>query len=105
MHKKSMPPLPDYLEKSVRCAEHVKYCVSIPGINVKLMRFIEVRGRFCVMANTTARCRYFYAHHIIQAGELFSSCSGMKNYIRLSFAYYDESDLHEGVARLKLLFD
>ena len=40
-----------------------------------------------------------------QEGELFSSCSGMKNFIRLSFAYYDESDLHEGIARLKPLFD
>ena len=40
-----------------------------------------------------------------QEGELFSSCSGMKNFIRLSFAYYNESDLREGIARLKPLFD
>jgi DNA-binding transcriptional MocR family regulator len=39
-----------------------------------------------------------------QEGELFSGCSGMKNFIRLSFAYYNESDLHEGIARLKSLF-
>ncbi len=40
-----------------------------------------------------------------QAGEFFSSCSSMKNYIRLSFAYYNEEDIREGIARLKPLFD
>ncbi len=35
-----------------------------------------------------------------QPGELFSSCGGMKNYVRLSFAYYDENDIREGVARM-----
>jgi DNA-binding transcriptional MocR family regulator len=39
-----------------------------------------------------------------QEGELFSGCSGMKNHIRLSFAYYNESDLLEGITRLKTLF-
>ena len=39
------------------------------------------------------------------AGNLFSSCSGMKNYMRLSFAYYNEGDIHEGIARLKPLFE
>jgi len=29
----------------------------------------------------------------------------MKNYIRLSFAYYNEEDIREGIARLKPLFD
>ncbi len=40
-----------------------------------------------------------------QAGELCSSSSDMKNYIRLSFAHYNEKDIREGVARLKPLFD
>ena len=38
-----------------------------------------------------------------QPGELFSSCGGMKNYVRLSFAYYEERDIREGVARLMLV--
>ena len=40
-----------------------------------------------------------------QAGEFFSSSNSMKNYIRLSFAYYNEEDIREGIARLKPLFD
>jgi DNA-binding transcriptional MocR family regulator len=40
-----------------------------------------------------------------QAGELFSSSNGMKNCLRLSFAYYNEEDIREGIARLKPLFD
>ncbi len=40
-----------------------------------------------------------------QAGEVFSSSRRMKNYIRLSFAYYNEEDIREGIARLKLVFD
>ncbi len=39
-----------------------------------------------------------------QAGELFSSRGALKNYLRLSFAHYNESDIHKGVARLKRLF-
>ncbi len=38
-------------------------------------------------------------------GNLFSSCRGMENHIRLSFAYYSEGDIREGIARLKPLFD
>ena len=39
-----------------------------------------------------------------QAGELCSSSSRMKNYIRLSFAHYNEEDIRTGIARLKPLF-
>ena len=39
-----------------------------------------------------------------QAGEFFSASSRMKNYIRLSFAYYNEEDIRTGIARLKRLF-
>ena len=41
-----------------------------------------------------------------QPGENFSSGGGLRNYLRLSFAHYNEADIHEGVARLgKLLRD
>ncbi len=40
-----------------------------------------------------------------QEGELFSSCRDMKNYLRLSFAYYNEAEIHQGIARLKSIFD
>ena len=39
-----------------------------------------------------------------QLGELFSSCGGMKDRVRLSFAYYDERDIRDGVARMRLVF-
>jgi 2-aminoadipate transaminase len=39
-----------------------------------------------------------------QAGDFFSSSNGMKNYIRLSFAYYNEEDIRDGIARLETLF-
>jgi DNA-binding transcriptional MocR family regulator len=39
-----------------------------------------------------------------QAGELFSSCGGLKNYIRLSFARYNESEIREGIVQLKEVF-
>jgi 2-aminoadipate transaminase len=39
------------------------------------------------------------------AGTLFSGEHQLRNYLRLSFAHYSESDIHEGVARLRLLFD
>jgi 2-aminoadipate transaminase len=35
-----------------------------------------------------------------QPGENFSSNGGLKNYMRLSFAHYGETDIQEGVARL-----
>ena len=39
-----------------------------------------------------------------QAGELFSCCGSFKNYIRLSFASYNESEIREGIAHLKVAF-
>jgi DNA-binding transcriptional MocR family regulator len=40
-----------------------------------------------------------------QAGTLFSSKGELQNYIRLSFAHYDEDDIRDGVTRLRPLFD
>jgi DNA-binding transcriptional MocR family regulator len=39
------------------------------------------------------------------AGSLFSSERKLTNYVRLSFAHYDEDDIHEGISRLRLLFN
>ncbi len=39
-----------------------------------------------------------------QAGELFSSDCHFKNYIRLSFASYNETNIREGIVRLKTVF-
>jgi len=38
-----------------------------------------------------------------QPGEVFTSTGGHKNFIRLSFAHYDEADIREGVGRLASL--
>ena len=35
-----------------------------------------------------------------QPGNVFTSTGGYKNYLRLSFAHYDEADIHKGVGRL-----
>ncbi len=40
-----------------------------------------------------------------QAGTVFSSKGELRNFIRLSFAHYDEDDIRDGVARIRLLFD
>lgn len=40
-----------------------------------------------------------------QPGSVFSSCDGLANCMRLSFAHYDENEIREGVARLRPLFD
>ena len=40
-----------------------------------------------------------------QAGTLFSSKGQLRNFIRLSFAHYDEDDIHDGVARMRPLFE
>ena len=40
-----------------------------------------------------------------QAGTVFSSKGELGNFIRLSFAHYDEDDIRDGVARIRLLFD
>jgi len=39
-----------------------------------------------------------------QAGSVFSSKGQLNNYLRLSFAHYNENDIREGVARLRRLF-
>lgn len=39
------------------------------------------------------------------AGELFSSQRRLQNYIRLSFAHYNEDDILDGILRLKSLFN
>jgi 2-aminoadipate transaminase len=40
-----------------------------------------------------------------QPGEVFTSSGGCKNYLRLSFAHYNDDDIREGVARLAKLLD
>ena len=40
-----------------------------------------------------------------QIGEVFSSKGDLNNFMRLSFAHYDENDIREGVARLRPLFE
>jgi len=40
-----------------------------------------------------------------QAGTLFSSKRQLCNFIRLSFAHYDEDDIRKGIARMRPLFD
>jgi len=40
-----------------------------------------------------------------QPGTVFSSTGSLQNYMRLSFAPYDEKDILEGIARLRPLFD
>jgi len=39
-----------------------------------------------------------------QAGSLFSSRGELKNFLRLSFAHYNEDDIREGIGRLRPLF-
>lgn len=40
-----------------------------------------------------------------QAGAVFSSKGQFNNYLRLSFAHYDEDDIREGISRMRPLFD
>ena len=40
-----------------------------------------------------------------QAGHGFSGRSGINNFLRRSFAHYDENDIREGIARICPLFD
>jgi DNA-binding transcriptional MocR family regulator len=40
-----------------------------------------------------------------QAGTSFSSKGQLRNFVRLSFAHYDEDDIRDGVARMRPLFD
>jgi 2-aminoadipate transaminase len=39
------------------------------------------------------------------AGSLFSATGGLRNYLRLSFAHYNEEDIRQGIARLRPLFN
>jgi 2-aminoadipate transaminase len=39
------------------------------------------------------------------SGALFSNSGGMQNYIRLSFAYYEQESISTGITRLKSAFD
>ena len=46
------------------------------------------------------------AHKVsFRPGMRFSGCGGLRNYIRLSFAYYEEAQLREGVRRLRLAIE
>jgi len=40
-----------------------------------------------------------------QPGSVFSSDGGLGNFLRLSFAHYDEDDIREGIARIRPIFD
>ena len=40
-----------------------------------------------------------------QPGTNFSSCGGLRNCLRLSFAHYGEEDIRTGIARLARLLD
>ena len=40
-----------------------------------------------------------------QPGSVSSSDSGLSNFLRLSFAHYDEDDIREGIARMRPIFD
>ncbi|MGI9271945.1 MAG: PLP-dependent aminotransferase family protein, partial [Woeseiaceae bacterium] len=40
-----------------------------------------------------------------QAGDVFSSQGKCANYVRLSFAHYNEDDIIEGINRMRPLFD
>ena len=40
-----------------------------------------------------------------QAGAVFSSRGGLRNFLRLSFAHYNEAEIVEGIGRMRPLFD
>ena len=40
-----------------------------------------------------------------QPGSVSSSDGGLSNFLRLSFAHYDEDDIREGIARMRPIFD
>jgi len=44
-------------------------------------------------------------HVDIRPGTLFSCNHGLRNYIRLCFAYYDEAQIEQGILRLKQCFE
>jgi DNA-binding transcriptional MocR family regulator len=46
------------------------------------------------------------SHNVgVRQGALFSCDNGLRNYVRLCFAYYDEAQIEEGIARLKECFE
>jgi len=54
--------------------------------------------------DATALRKRAFEHGVgFQPGEVFSNSGGFKNFIRLSFAHYNEADIHEGVKRLSNL--
>ena len=61
----------------------------------------------CLNSIDTAplRERAFDVEVGFQPGRVFSSCDGLDDYFRLSFAHYGEADIAEGVRRLRPLFD
>ncbi len=40
-----------------------------------------------------------------QPGTVFSSAGGLKNFLRLSFAHYDDDEIREGIKRIRPIFD
>lgn len=64
------------------------FWVRLPGVQTALIR-------------DTAR-----AHQVdFRPGELFSSCQGLTDSLRLSFSYYSPEDIHTGVRRLSRCLD
>ncbi len=41
----------------------------------------------------------------VRPGTLFSCDNGLRNYIRLCFAYYDETQIEQGILRLRECFE
>lgn len=62
--------------------------------------------RFDESVNTRKlRAAAWEAETGFQAGEVFSPQGRLSNFLRLSFAHYNEDDIREGIARLRPLFD
>jgi DNA-binding transcriptional MocR family regulator len=75
--------------------------------HIPSFKFIEPQGGFFVWGqlpeevNTEALLPIARRYQVgFQPGLKFSSRQGLRNYVRLSFAYYDEEELREGVQRL-----
>jgi DNA-binding transcriptional MocR family regulator len=46
------------------------------------------------------------SYHVgVRQGALFSCDNGLRNYIRLCFAYYDDAQIEEGILRLRKCFE
>jgi DNA-binding transcriptional MocR family regulator len=62
--------------------------------------------RFDETVDTTPLRKKAYALETgFQRGTIFSSKGQLSNYLRLSFAHYNEDDIREGVARMRSLFN